>query len=80
MKVFLDTNILLDTLVERSNQVSTDNAITLLGLGEKWRDRSVYFRIVNINNSICIEEYNFGPPKGNHQRSYIDCQSPAGPS
>ena len=34
MKVFLDTNILLDTLVERSNQVFTDNAITLLGLGE----------------------------------------------
>ena len=34
MKVFLDTNILLDTLVERSNQVFTDNASTLLGLGE----------------------------------------------
>lgn len=34
MKVFLDTNILLDTLVERANQEFTDNAITILGLGE----------------------------------------------
>ena len=34
MKVFLDTNILLDTLVERPNQEFTDNAMTILGLGE----------------------------------------------
>lgn len=32
MKVFLDTNILLDTLVERANQEFTDNAITILVL------------------------------------------------
>ena len=34
MKVFLDTNILLDTLIERSNHEFTDNAATILGLGD----------------------------------------------
>lgn len=34
MKVFLDTNILLDTLVERSNLKFTDNAMAIFGLGE----------------------------------------------
>ena len=34
MKIFLDTNILLDTLIERSNHEFTDNAATILGLGD----------------------------------------------
>lgn len=33
MKVFLDTNILLDVLVERANQRFTENAAKILGLG-----------------------------------------------
>lgn len=33
MKVFLDTNILLDVLVERDNQRFTENAAKILGLG-----------------------------------------------
>lgn len=34
MKVFLDTNILLDVLIERNNPKFTDNAMVILGLGE----------------------------------------------
>lgn len=34
MKVFLDTNILLDTLVERSNLKFTDKAMAIFGLSE----------------------------------------------
>lgn len=33
MKVFLDTNILLDVLVERDNQHFSENATRILGLG-----------------------------------------------
>ena len=34
MKVFLDTNVLLDTIVERSNSQFTEDAATILELGE----------------------------------------------
>ena len=34
MKVFLDTNVLLDTIVERDNPQFTDDASTILSLGE----------------------------------------------
>ena len=33
MKVFLDTNILLDILVERDNKEFTENAMTIVELG-----------------------------------------------
>lgn len=34
MRVFLDTNILLDTLVSRDNPVFAENAATILSLGD----------------------------------------------
>lgn len=34
MRVFLDTNVLLDTIVERDNPQFTDDASTILSLGE----------------------------------------------
>ncbi len=47
MKVFLDTNILLDVLVERDNKEFTENATTILGLGSN-RVLDLYMSVLSV--------------------------------
>ena len=47
MKVFLDTDILLDVLVERGNKEFTENATTILGLGSN-RVLDLYMSVLSV--------------------------------
>ena len=47
MKVFLDTNILLDVLVEHDNKEFTENATTILGLGSN-RVLDLYMSVLSV--------------------------------
>lgn len=47
MKVFLDTNILLDVLVERDNKEFTENATMILGLGSN-RILDLYMSVLSV--------------------------------
>ena len=47
MKVFLDTNILLDVLVERDNKEFTENATMILGLGSN-RVLDLYMSLLSV--------------------------------
>ena len=47
MKVFLDTNILLDVLVERDNKEFTENATMILGLGSN-RVLDLYMSVLSV--------------------------------
>ena len=47
MKVFLDTNILLDVLVERDNKEFTENATTILGRGSN-RVLDLYMSVLSV--------------------------------
>ena len=47
MKVFLDTNILLDVLVERDNKEFTENATTILELGSN-RVLDLYMSVLSV--------------------------------
>jgi len=47
MKVFLDTNILLDVLVVRDNKEFTENATTILGLGSN-RVLDLYMSVLSV--------------------------------
>lgn len=47
MKVFLDTNILLDILVERDNKEFTENAMTIVELGSNG-DIDLYMSVLSV--------------------------------
>ena len=64
MKVFLDTNILLDILVERDNKEFTENAMTIVELGSRG---AIDVSTIRHDNCLRIEKFARGPKERHHQ-------------